>query len=240
MDFLAKDFNNILILTGAGVSSESGLATFRDSNGLWENHRVEEVATPEAFQYDPKLVWKFYSMRREHALAVKPNIAHQAIDQFINYCQTNKKECSLVTQNVDYLHERAKTSNYKIYPMHGTLNTTRCDHCGHKVVDQLSIFHLDELPKCEKCNQLSRPDIVWFGEVPKYMDIIFQKVADCDLFVSIGTSGNVYPAAGFIEYAKANKAKTVCINLEPLANNPKIDLYLHGKATEQVPLFFKC
>lgn len=236
---LAKDFNKIVILTGAGISAESGLSTFRDSNGLWENHRLEEVATPEAFAADPQLVWRFYSMRRKNALEVEPNTAHKAIDQFINYCKENDKECTLVTQNVDGLHERAATKKYRIHTMHGTLSVTRCDECGHRQADQLSVHHEDHLPECPECNAMTRPDIVWFGEMPKHIDLISQAVIDCDLFVSIGTSGNVYPAAGFIDLAKSYGAKTVCLNMEPLAGNPQIDLYLQGKATETVPKFFK-
>jgi NAD-dependent deacetylase len=236
----AKDFKKIVILTGAGISADSGLATFRDSNGLWENHRIEDVATPEAFKKDPGLVWRFYSMRRSDALKAAPNSAHIAIDKFINFCNENNKQCTLITQNVDFLHQRAQTKDYPIINMHGTLATSRCCTCGEKVFDQLAVIYNDELPKSDCCEALLRPDIVWFGEMPFQMKEIERVTSKAHLFVSIGTSGNVYPAAGLIDLAYAYQAKTACLNMEPLPGGLKLDYYMQGRAIDTVHDFFKC
>lgn len=184
---------NIVILTGAGVSQESGIATFRDQNGLWENHRVEEVASPLGFARNPELVHRFYNLRRRQLREVKPNAGHEAL------ALLERKwpgKVLLVTQNVDDLHERAGSKN--ILHMHGELNKARCASC-----EWLSVWEEDlhtELP-CPSCHKKGalRPHIVWFGEVPLFMDEIVQALEDCNLFLSVGTSGRVYPAAGFVQ-----------------------------------------
>lgn len=235
----AKDFENIVVLTGAGISADSGLSTFRDSNGLWENHPIEEVATPEAFAKNPELVWKFYSLRRENAANAQPNDAHRALDEFAKYCNQNNKKFTLITQNVDTLHERVRSADYEILTMHGTLSRSRCELC-HKVIDDFNIYDVDKngIPQSNCCNKQLRPDIVWFGEIPQHLDEIENVLKGCDLFVSIGTSGNVYPAAGFIQVAKMLGAKTVVLNLEELAHSPNIDLFIPGRAVDIVTDFF--
>ena len=261
------DFKKIVVLTGAGISAESGLATFRDSNGLWENHRVEDVATPEAFERDPHLVWKFYSMRRIQASQAKPNIAHT---QLVSFSKNHPGQMTLVTQNVDVIHERADTEDVlPIYPMHGSLNKSRCSECDiiyyddfayfdlkgnyapqetgllseaeRASPDSLHQFNLDYknfLPLSPCCQKPIRPHIVWFGEIPLYMDKILKVLRECDLFVSIGTSGQVYPAAGFLELVHQQGGTTICINKEAIPQNSSIDHFLQGLATVEVPKFF--
>jgi NAD-dependent deacetylase len=186
----------IVILTGAGVSAESGLPTFRDANGLWEGHRFEDVATPEAFTRDPHLVHRFYNLRRAALRTVEPNAAHRAI---ANLQRQFPGEVVLVTQNVDDLHERAGSPS--VIHMHGELTRVRCEHCNSIV------SHGEDLStetRCGACIESGgmRPHIVWFGEVPFEMDDIAQALARADIFVAIGTSGVVYPAAGFVILAK--------------------------------------
>ena len=221
----------ILVLTGAGISAESGLSTFRDNNGLWENHRVEDVATPEAFTRNPDLVHKFYNLRRANLKTVEPNPAHFALAEaekkFNNYL--------LITQNVDNLHERAGSHN--LIHMHGELLSKLCTFCNQisRIEGELS----KEMP-CEFCGKVSglRPDIVWFGEMPYEMDRIYQELLQCDLFVSIGTSGSVYPAAGFVEIANQAGARTVELNLEPGEQKSHFQESIYGKASDIVHDFF--
>ncbi|WGO97090.1 NAD-dependent protein deacylase [Saccharophagus degradans] len=231
----AKDYKRIVVLTGAGVSAESGLKTFRDNNGLWENHRVEDVATPEAYARNPELVQKFYNARRSQLLtAAQPNKAHTALGEFEQHFSG---EFLLVTQNVDNLHELGGSKN--LIHMHGELLKARCpvsekvSNCTEDLTDQ---------SLCECCTppNLLRPHIVWFGEMPLAMDTIEQALCECDLFVSIGTSGNVYPAAGFVELAASYGAATVELNLDASANSRAFDTSLQGPASELVPLFFAC
>jgi len=221
----------IFILTGAGISAESGLKTFRDADGLWEGHRVEDVATPEAFKADPILVQQFYNIRRAQLATVEPNTAHTALTQL----QISKKyELTLVTQNVDDLHERAGCHN--VIHMHGQLLKKRCCSCLQvsPCHEDLSIHSV--CPHCGVRGQM-RPHIVWFGEMPLFMDEIEQKLSRADIFISIGTSGCVYPAAGFAQIAKSHGAKTIEINITDTEQSPLFDQHITGKASECLPKF---
>eukprot|EP00796_Vickermania_ingenoplastis_P007186 gene7186-5048_t len=216
----------ITILTGAGVSAESGVPTFRDGNGLWCNHRVEDVATPEAFERNPSLVQRFYNERRKNIQDpnVQPNRAHLAISKLQRDYSHGK--VFLVTQNVDDLHERAGSS--EVVHMHGELLKAQCTRTG-KVVEWKRDIQLgvDKCPCCSEINTL-RPHIVWFGEMPLFMEQIYEALDQTDLFLSCGTSGNVYPAAGFATIAQANKAKTVEINAEQGSNATMFDNHIYG------------
>lgn len=266
MDF--KAYNKIVILTGAGISADSGLATFRDSNGLWENHRIEDVATPEAFAKDPLLVWRFYSMRRLNASQAHPNEAHKSLVQFAD--SHPELKVSLITQNVDGLHHRADSRGV-LTPicMHGSLHQSSCVNCGAVYFDDYAYFDLDGnyapqetnlcdsdqkasqiylhhfrleyesfLPLSPCCRKLIRPYIVWFGEIPLHMEEIQDVLSEADLFVSIGTSGQVYPAAGFLQLAKSMGAKTVSLNKEMTSQGPFVDEFIQGNAKDIVPKFF--
>lgn len=218
----------IVVLTGAGISAESGVRTFRDSDGLWENHRIEDVATPEAFERDATLVQNFYNARRAQLNDVHPNPAHRALASFE---QQFPGEFLLVTQNVDDLHERAGSQH--LLHMHGELKSARCSRT-HNVYQQ----HTDITPdsRCPCCNTPTlRPHIVWFGEMPLFMDDIVQALEQCDLFLSIGTSGHVYPAAGFVEIASQAGAHTVEINLEPSRIKDDFAEHRYGKAGDVLP-----
>ncbi len=200
--------NRIVILTGAGVSAESGLATFRDSDGLWEKHDPMQIATPEAFARDPELVYRFYNARRRQLRDVVPNDAHRALAQLQ---AAFGADVFLITQNVDDLHERGGSK--QVCHMHGELNSMLCRACCQA---QAVSGDYDGRSRCPECGEQGtlRPDIVWFGEVPYHMETIFQRLRRCDLFVAIGTSGVVYPAAGFVQEALAAGARTVEINKE--------------------------
>lgn len=225
---LSRDAS-IVILTGAGISAESGLRTFRDANGLWENHRVEDVATPEAFHRNPALVHRFYNERRRSLPEVRPNAAHAALARLE---QAWAGEILLVTQNVDDLHDRA--GSRKLVHMHGELLKGRCLAC-RAVLDWPG--DMDPDSRCPVCRRGQvRPHIVWFGEVPLEMDRIFGALARCDLFAAIGTSGHVYPAAGFVE-AVGPDARTVELNLEPSRVVDAFREHRVGLATELVPAF---
>jgi len=238
---LAAGYRSIVVLTGAGISAESGLPTFRDSNGLWHNHRIEDVATPEAFLRNPELVWDFYSERRRGALSVRPNAAHHALAAFSRFCEDSGIRFTLVTQNVDGLHEIAHQQAGAAAPltMHGRLRESRCTRCD-KVYPDEKAYEVGELPESQCCRKLLRPHIVWFGEMPLFIPEIELRLAECDLFVTIGTSGNVYPAAGFLMQAADAGATTVCINQERILQHGYVDHYLAGSATQRVPEFFKC
>ena len=222
---------NIVVLSGAGVSAESGIKTFRASDGLWEEHRVEDVATPEAFERDPALVYRFYNLRRRQLLSddIKPNLAHKALGDF----QANSDhKLTVVTQNIDNLHERGGAKN--VIHMHGELLKARCVATGQRL-DALEDFDANTPCQCCSPAQRIRPDIVWFGEVPFHMNGIERLLKEADLFISLGTSGNVYPAAGFVSAAKMYGAKTVEINLEPSVTNSLFDEHHYGPATEVLP-----
>ncbi|WP_334037286.1 Sir2 family NAD+-dependent deacetylase [Alteromonas macleodii] len=221
---------NIVILTGAGISAESGLKTFRDNDGLWENHRVEEVATPEAFEQNPSLVYRFYNARRAQLQQddVNPNAAHEALAKLEKAFGSN---LMLVTQNVDDLHERGGSQS--VYHMHGKLLSARCA-ISQQTFDWSVSF--DHTTKCPCCNRVTlRPDIVWFGEMPMYMEEIYGALSKADVFIAIGTSGNVYPAAGFVQIAKESGAHTIEANLEPGVTNAFFDESLTGPASHIVP-----
>lgn len=224
--------HNIVVLTGAGVSAESGINTFRAADGLWENHRVEDVATPQAFMRNPELVQRFYNQRRSQLLnGIQPNAAHRALAEFE---ASFEGKFTLVTQNIDNLHEQAGSEN--VLHMHGELLKVRCKHSGElfPCYDPVEVSQL-----CACCQQPGnlRPHVVWFGEMPLYMDEIEQALAQADLFISIGTSGNVYPAAGFYQLAKGYGAHTVELNLEPSNHGSQFDQTLYGLASEVVPRF---
>ena len=204
-----RDIRNIVILTGAGVSAESGVATFRGPDGLWEGHRVEDVATPEGFNRDPALVHAFYNARRERLASVEPNAAHEALARLDEQWPG---ELLLVTQNVDDLHERAGSK--RLLHMHGQLTSGWCVACDGRFDWQ---GPMGEGSRCRSCDAQGcvRPDIVWFGEIPYGMERIDEALRRCDLFVSIGTSGAVYPAAGLVQTARYCGARTLEMNLEP-------------------------
>src|SRR5258708_15457441 len=226
---MASAVRNIVILTGAGVSAESGLATFRGPDGLWEGHRVEDVATPEAFQRDPALVHAFYDARRARLVTVKPNAAHEALARLDSEWGD---ELLLVTQNVDDLHERAGSN--RLVHMHGELTKGLCLECREHFGWSGPMGASASCPRCGTKGTV-RPDIVWFGEMPYEMERIERALQECDLFVSIGTSGAVYPAAGFVQTARYCGARTLEINLEPSLVSYMFDESRTGKAGELVP-----
>jgi NAD-dependent deacetylase len=222
------DHVKIVVLTGAGISAESGVPTFRAADGLWEGHRVEDVATPEAFERDPETVQRFYDARRAHLDTVEPNAAHRALAQLE---QQPDHDVLVVTQNVDDLHERA--GSRAVVHMHGELLSAWCLACDGRF--RWSGPLLDE-PGCPGCGERSlRPDIVWFGEYPYELDRIDDALRQADLFVSIGTSGAVYPAAGFVTAARAYGARTLELNLEPSQGTELFDEHRHGAAGTVVP-----
>lgn len=223
-----RDIRNIVILTGAGISAESGLATFRGPGGLWEGHRVEDVCTPAALAADPELVHRFYDERRAALASVAPNAAHRALARLD---AAWSGALLIVTQNVDDLHERAGAR--RLVHMHGELLSALCADCGDRGRWE---GRLAPGTACGACDSLHlRPDIVFFGEMPYHMETIDAAVRDCDLFVSIGTSGAVYPAAGFVRSARAVGAATLEINLEPSLGSSYFDDTRLGAATTLVP-----
>lgn len=232
LDSFSPD-GSIVILTGAGISKESGLATFRDADGIWAKYRIEDVATPDAFARDPARVLDFYNLRRRQAFSdnIRPNGAHTALSDLEAFWPG---EFLLVTQNIEDLHERGGST--RLIHMHGELRKSRCNHCGD-IVDGLG--DLDTGMVCAACGQAGgmRPHVVWFGEMPLAMDRIYRALAGCDLFVSIGTSGNVYPAAGFVAEARAHGALTLELNLERSEGASLFDVAAYGPATALVPDF---
>lgn len=222
----------IFVLTGAGVSAESGLGTFRDAGGVWSMYDLKEVATPEGFARDPAKVHAFYNMRRRAHRGAQPNAAHEALARLERELPAKGGALTLVTQNVDWLHELGGSE--RVLHMHGEALKVRCDFCGHVVPweDDLSV----EIA-CEGCARPGRlrPDVVWFGETPKGLDEIGEALAAADLFVAIGTSGTVYPAAGFVGEARRRGVRTLEINLEPSETARVFDEGIYGPATETVP-----
>ncbi len=218
----------VVVLTGAGISAESGVPTFRDADGLWEGHRVEDVATPEGFARDPQTVQRFYDERRRAVASASPNAAHRALARLEGAVGD---DLLVVTQNVDDLHERAGTRN--LVHMHGELRRARCVACGER-----SPWSGDLIggPACPACGErMLRPDVVWFGELPHGLDRIEEAVVACDAFASIGTSGTVYPAAGYVALAAAFGARTVELNLVPSDAAVPFDEVHAGPATVVVP-----
>ena len=224
---------SIVVLTGAGISAESGIETFRAAEGLWANHRVDDVATPEGFARNPQLVYEFYNQRRRQLLTpeISPNAAHSALAKFEHEFDG---EFLLVTQNVDNLHERAGSQN--LIHMHGELLKMRCLN-SKLVFDVSEDFDYDTHCRCCRSAGNLRPHVVWFGEMPLQMNRINSALENCDMFVAIGTSGNVYPASGFYQTAKIRKASTVELNLERTGSS--FDRHIRGPATECVPQFFE-
>ncbi|MGQ3488383.1 NAD-dependent deacylase [Roseovarius pacificus] len=218
----------IVILTGAGISAESGLGTFRDEGGLWAQHAIEDVATPEGFARDPALVHRFYNTRRAQAAEAVPNPAHAALARLE---ARHPGEVWIVTQNVDGLHEKAGNSN--VLHMHGALDGALCAACGHRWPAPLVMALGDSCPACAA--PAARPDIVWFGEVPYHMERIWQLLDEADLFVAIGTSGQVYPAAAFGQHAGRAGAHTVELNMEASVNARDFAEARHGPASVVVP-----
>ena len=224
---------NIVILTGAGISKESGLDTFRDVDGIWSKVRIEDVATPEAFQRDPKCVQEFYNSRRQQLIEsnVKPNAAHLALARL-------EREWSgtvtIITQNIDNLHETSGSEN--LIHMHGELLKVRCSACLNINTWLSDINNETNCPTCNKTSTL-RPHVVWFGEMPLHMEEIHQLLNKCYLFISIGTSGNVYPAAGFVQLAITTGAKSIELNLEPSEGATLFSETRYGAATKIVPTF---
>ena len=221
----------VVILTGAGISAESGIKTFRASDGLWENHAIEDVATPYAWERNPELVWNFYQGRRRQLQDVEPNPAHQALVTLEEYLGDN---LLLVTQNVDDLHLRAGSKN--LIHMHGELRILRCEEC-HEIFDMMEPSHLTpQYITCPSCsNQRLRPHIVWFHEMPFQLPEIYAAVEECDVFMTIGTSGHVYPAAGLIDVAKQAGALCVGVNLDEPMNYELHDEFHQGRAGELLP-----
>ena len=224
---------SIVVLTGAGISAESGIETFRAAEGLWANHHVDDVATLEGFARNPQLVYAFYNQRRRQLLTpeISPNAAHSALAKFEHEFGG---EFLLVTQNVDNLHERAGSEN--LIHMHGELLKMSCLN-SKLIFDVSEDFDYDTQCRCCRSAGNLRPHVVWFGEMPLQMNRINSALENCDMFVAIGTSGNVYPASGFYQTAKIRKASTVELNLERTGSS--FDQHICGPATESVPQFFK-
>ena len=223
-----SSIRNIVILTGAGVSAESGIDTFRAKDGLWEKHRIEDVATPEAFARDPDLVLRFYDMRREAIQRAQPNAAHDALARLD---AAWPGELTIVTQNVDDLHERAGAK--RLIHMHGEHLSAWCTVCDARGVWRATLI---DRPACPACGVAAlRPDIVWFGEMPYRMDEIDTALSRADLFVSIGTSGAVYPAAGYVRTARHYGAQTLELNLDPSQGSVFFDQSRMGRASDLVP-----
>ncbi|WP_344956425.1 Sir2 family NAD+-dependent deacetylase [Zobellella aerophila] len=223
--------DNIVILTGAGVSAESGIRTFRAADGLWEEHRIEDVATPEGYRRDPELVQRFYNDRRALLGSVEPNAAHYALARL-------EREwpgaVTLVTQNIDDLHERAGSRN--VVHMHGELLKARCPH-SNQTVAWSGPLHTTDLCHCCQFPEPLRPHVVWFGEMPLLLDRIYHALSEARLFIAIGTSGNVYPAAGFVHEAAMHHAHTLEINLEPSEVQNHFGEHRYGPATRVVTAY---
>jgi len=223
--------SRIVVLTGAGISAESGVRTFRDNDGLWENHRIEDVATPEAWSRDPSLVWKFYQARRNQLLLVEPNPAHKALARL----ESDVESFTLITQNVDDLHERGGSTS-PIH-MHGSLRTLRCEETSKAEVRMANSDLGEDFVYCNCCVEASRmrPDIVWFGEIPMRMEEINRSVEECDIFIVIGSSGHVYPAAGLVNFANSSGARSILVNYEVPINGHDFDEVHIGRAGEVLP-----
>lgn len=225
----------VVVLTGAGISAESGIRTFRGADGLWEGHRIEDVASPQGFMRDPATVYRFYNERRRQLVGtgINPNAAHLALADLEKHLGD---DFLLVTQNIDDLHQRA--GNRRVLPMHGELRKTRCDACRAVSPFDDDFDHETPCPSCGRAGDL-RPHVVWFGEMPLYMDEIYEALMSCDVFAAIGTSGHVYPAAGFVEVANRAGAETVEINLEPSAVHSAFERVIQGTATGAVPVWVR-
>lgn len=226
-----KQYKHILVLTGAGVSAESGLATFRDAEGLWNNHKVEDVATIDAFERNPEYVHAFYNEMKPELSAAKPNSAHLALAKLE---KEYTGEVNIVTQNVDTLHEKA--GSRKVYHIHGQINQAVCLNCGQILETWDAVDTQTVCPHCHIVGMM-KPNIVFFGESLLYMNEVERLLKACDLFISVGTSGVVYPAAGFVQAAKYHGAETWEFNLEAGANNYLFDKHIYGKCGTTLPAF---
>lgn len=226
---MAEKYKHIVFLTGAGISAESGLATFRSADGLWNNHKVEDVATIEAYWRNPDYVHQFYNEMRPELLAAQPNAAHLAITKMQ---QEYPAQIDVITQNVDTLHEKA--GNQNVWHIHGQINQIVCMNCGHVFETWSDVSSED---KCEHCGTtgMLKPNIVFFGESLLYMDKVDRLLVGCDLFISVGTSGVVYPAAGFVQLAKLAGAATIELNMEKTSNNYMFDRHIFGPAGTTLP-----
>jgi NAD-dependent deacetylase len=224
--------HHVLVLTGAGISADSGVRTFRAADGLWEGHRVEDVATPEGWERDPRLVWRFYQERRAQLRTVHPNAAHAALASFAGRLEAAGHEFVLVTQNVDDLHDRAGND---VLHMHGELLRLRCEACDTVVEDRVH-FDTGRFVPCAKCEHPRlRPHIVWFGEMPFHLPEIERALRRCTHFAAIGTSGKVWPAAGMLGTARANGTTTWVQSLDAPDNLEGRDRWHQGRAVEAVP-----
>ncbi|MBT0723310.1 NAD-dependent protein deacylase [Rosenbergiella sp. S61] len=228
---VTKPLPRVVVLTGAGISAESGIATFRAADGLWENHSIEDIATPEGYHRDPQRVHDFYNERRRQLQSahILPNNAHRALAKLGTVLGDN---LLVVTQNIDNLHERASSVN--VIHMHGELLKARCTQ------SQQVITWLDDLQPTDRCTCCQfpaplRPHVVWFGEMPLQMEGIYQAIAECDIFIAVGTSGQVYPAAGFVHEAKLQCAETIEFNLEPTASKEEFIEGHYGPASQTLP-----
>jgi NAD-dependent deacetylase len=232
---ILRGARRVAVLTGAGISAESGLGTFRGAGGLWEGHRVEDVATPSAFKHDPQLVWRFYHMRRAALAKVKPNPGHHALVEL--ECRHGAEAFTLVTQNVDGLHQEAGSRN--VLEIHGSLRHIRCTGCA--AVTDRGTESLAEMPVCNACGALLRPNVVWFHEaLPE--DVWKQAedaVAGCDCFLVVGTSAVVYPAAGLIDLARREGAAVVEVNVTPSEASDRVDVLLLGPSGSLLPELIK-
>lgn len=225
--------DRLFVLTGAGVSSESGLPTFRGVNGIWRGYRVEDVATPEAFAADPAMVWQFYSERRQRHETVKPNPAHFALAEIERALGDRFFLC---TQNVDSLHEQA--GSQRVVHMHGRLMQSRCSRTLCRTGpfdDRKACLTRAEIPNCPECGAILRPHICWFGEVPFHMELILQQLDGATVLLTVGTSGVVEPAASFVRMALHNRARTIYVGPEEPSNSEYFDEVLLGKAGEVLP-----
>ena len=231
-------FKRIVILTGAGISAESGISTFRDKDGIWAKVDYRDVATPEGFARNPQRVLEFYNMRRKASGNIEPNAAHFALAKLEReHAERNGGQVLIVTQNIDPLHEAAGAKN--LIHMHGQLDQVLCNACQSRHPWDAQSPELSIDMKCASCGKAGgvRPDVVWFGEMPYHMERIYQELAAADLFISIGTSGNVYPASGFVAEAKGNGAHTVELNLEPSEGASLFHEVHHGPASKVVPMY---
>ena len=221
----------VVVLTGAGISAESGIRTFRDNDGLWEEHRIEDVATPQGWRANPALVWGFYQARRRQLHEVESNPAHAALASL----EEGLEHMLLITQNVDDLHERGGSKD--VVHMHGQLVTLRCETSGRSEHRMDAADLTDEFLTCTCCAEAQRlrPDIVWFGEMPMQLEEIYAAVEACEVFIVVGSSGHVYPAAGLVDVARSVGARTVLINAEAPVNSDAFDEMHLGKAGELLP-----
>jgi NAD-dependent deacetylase len=225
---ILQPHDRLFVLTGAGISAESGLATFRGSGGLWNGYRVDQVATPEAWHADPELVWRFYSMRRREALAAQPNAAHLALAALENRLGDRFYLC---TQNVDDLHERS--GSQRVHHMHGTLFQSRCVQCNLPFEDDA--VYETVLPNCRQCGAPIRPHIVWFGEIPLDMEGIYRELDRATHLLVVGTSGSVYPAAGLVHIANQRGIRTIYVGPENPLNAGAFNQIVLGAATGVLP-----